>query len=152
MSNTKLELIKSPFQYQRNANGICKSFTYYPETLNQKKGLISLWSDSGDLIAQPTLIQIKTSFISKITNLKQDKDFVKIAITDGENEKHIFAIYKPYICGSLDNQDIKNEEAVKSLEIVNEFLQAIYTNPTVSLNIEKTERDGMEYWCQIVQR
>jgi hypothetical protein len=119
MSNTNLQQIKSPFQYQRNANGICKSFTYYPETFHYKKGLISLWTATEDLIAQP--VQIKTSFISKITNLQQDNEFVRLVITDGENE------------------------------IVNEFLQAIYTNPRVSLDIEKTERDGMEYWCQIVQ-
>jgi hypothetical protein len=149
MSNTNLQLIKTPFQYQRNANGICKSFTYYPEALHYKKGLISLWSANDDLIAQP--VQIKTSFISKITNLQQDNDFMKIAITDGENEKYIFAIYKKYFCGYSAEQNVKNEEAIKSLEIVNEFLQAIYTNPGVSLNIEKTERDGMEYWCQIVQ-
>jgi len=142
MSNTNLQQIKSPFQYQRNANGICKSFTYYPEALDCRKGLISLWSATDDLSAQP--VQMKTSFISKITNLQQDDKFVKIAITDGENEKHIFAIYKEYICG-------ENEEAVKSREIVNEFLQAIYTNPSVSLNVKKNERDGMEYWCQIVQ-
>ena len=141
--------ILSPFQYQKNANGICKAFTYYPTTFNQDKALISLWTDKGDLIAQP--IHIKTSFISKITNIQQDDKFVKIAITDGENEKHIFAIYKPYFCGYVDGQSIQNEEAVESFDIINEFLQAIYMNPMISLKVEKTERDDVQYFCQIVQ-
>lgn len=133
----------TPFQYQRNANGICKSFTYYPNTSHSDGNtLISLWTDRYDLVNQP--LSIKNSFISKITNIRQDDDFVKIAIIDGENEKHIFAINKRLICSDftviLPAPEYKPTEQdlvfAKNCEIVDEFLQAIYADPRIRLKIE----------------
>lgn len=151
--------MQSPFQYQRNANGICKSFTYYPSTFHHNgNSLISLWTDNDDLVAQP--FSIKTSFISKISSLKQSNDFFKVVIIDGENEKHIFAINKSLLCSDFiasipepSYKPTKEELALdKNLEIVNEFLQAIYCNPRVYLNIENLSNNAdLQYFCKIIQ-
>jgi hypothetical protein len=133
----------TPFQYQRNANGICKSFTYYPNTTHDDGNtLISLWTSNDDLVRQP--LSIKNSFISKITSISQDNDFCKIAIIDGENEKHIFAINKRLFCSNFTANlpEIEYKPTEEDLifaanrEIVDEFLQAIYAEPRIHLKIK----------------
>lgn len=153
-----MQTIETPFTYQRNANRICKSFTYYP-SMHKCDGssLISLWTDNDDLVAQP--VSIKNSFISKISSLQQDNDFFKIVIIDGENEKHIFAINKLLFCSDFtanlpepQYQPTKEDlEFAKNREIVDEFLQAIYANPMLHLQItQSTEQyHRIKYFCKI---
>lgn len=168
--------MQTPFIYQKDKNGLCKFFTYYPKT-NSSEGhsLISLWTDSDDLVAQPVRIKnsfidksigIKNSSINKISSLQQDNDFFKIVIIDGEKEKHIFAINKRLLCcdftaktteksyTSTEEPTEKDLRFAKNLEIVNEFIQALHNHPNAHLHIEKIPTNNntdLKYFCQIVQ-
>ena len=140
------------FQYNKNANGGVKSFTFYPNNKNNIQ-FVHCRLSSDDIICQP--LHLSLSFISKIDYLKQDDHFFIISITDKNSDIYKFVFLKEMFCCDFTATDSQvetickvDEEKLKIKNQVWEFVQSIHNNYALSLNIVK-DKNLIQYFCHI---
>ena len=152
------------FQYQKNAHGGVKAFTFYPNNANlvddkTKERKFPHFVDcrcefTNDIMTQP--LSLTLSFISKIDYLEQSNEFFTIAITDKANQVYKFVFLKEIFCCDYIStphyeleKEIKPEpEKVKIREQINQFIRAIHDNGDLELSVVKN-KNLMNYFCQV---